>query len=89
MPHVLVRSKIEDYAKWKPVFDEQASFRKSSGSKGENLFRNADNPNELLVLLEWDNMERAHKFAQSTELREAMQRAGVVDKPDIYFLEKI
>ncbi len=21
MPHLLVRSKVEDYAKWKPVFD--------------------------------------------------------------------
>ena len=88
MPYVLVRSKIEDYAKWKPVFDERASFRKSSGSTGENVFRNADNPNELLVLLEWDNLDKARQFAQSPELREAMQRAGVVDKPDIYFLEK-
>ena len=49
MPYILVRSKVEDYAKWKPVFDGQASFRKSSGSKGENVFRNADNPNELFV----------------------------------------
>ncbi len=89
MPHILVRSKVEDYAKWKPVFDEQRSFRKSSGSKGENVFRNADNQNELFVLLKWDNLERARQFAQSTKLKEAMQKAGVVDKPDIYFLEKI
>ena len=89
MSYILVRSKVEDYAKWKPVFDEQRSFRKSSGSKGENVFRNADNPNELFVLLEWDNLERARQFAQSSELREAMQKAGVVDKPDINFLEKL
>jgi heme-degrading monooxygenase HmoA len=86
---MLVRNKVADYAKWKPVFEEMASVRKSSGSKGENVFRNADNPNELFVLLEWDNLEMARQFAQSQELREAMQRAGVVDKPDINFLEKI
>ena len=41
MPYVLVRHKIEDYAKWKPVFDEDATARRASGSKGGQLFRNA------------------------------------------------
>jgi heme-degrading monooxygenase HmoA len=89
MPHILVRAKFEDYARWKPVFDEHAATRKASGSKGGLVFRNANDPNELVVLLEWENLEKAYQFAQSANLREAMQRAGLADQPNVYFLEEV
>jgi heme-degrading monooxygenase HmoA len=89
MPYVIVRHKIEDYAKWKPVFDADAKDRRTGGSKGGQLFRNAHDPNEILVIFEWDNMENVHKFVQAPELAAKMQQAGVADKPDVYFLEEI
>jgi len=89
MPYVLVCHKIEDYAKCKPVFDEQGPTRGANGSKGGRLFRSAGDPNELVILLEWDEMDKARQFAQSEELREAMERAGVADQPDVYFLNEV
>ena len=89
MPYVLVRHKVEDYAKWKPFFDQHGATRQASGSLGGRLFRNANDPNELVVLFEWDDLEKARQFAQSNDLREIMQRAGVADQPDIYFLEEV
>jgi heme-degrading monooxygenase HmoA len=89
MPYVLIRHTVADYATWKPVYDEHANTRKASGSKGARLFRNANNPQEMLILLEWDDLEKARQFTQSAELRQAMQRAGVTDQPDIYFLEEV
>ncbi len=89
MTHLLVRSKVEDYAKWKPVFDGMGAIRKAYGSKGGHVFRSADNPNEVVVLLEWDSVEKARQFAQSDDLRKAMQEAGVSDQPNIYFLEEV
>jgi len=88
MPYVLIRHKIEDYAKWRPEYDEHgASRRKASGCKGTHVFRNSENPNEIVILLEWDELENARQFIQSEDLREAMQRAGVADQPDIYILD--
>ena len=87
MPHLLVHHKVEDYGKWKPVFDEHSSFRSQSGSKGGKIFRSADNPNDLFILFEWDSVENIQKFAQSDSLKEAMQKAGVVGMPDVYFME--
>ena len=89
MTYMLVRHKVEDYAKWKSVYDEHAPTRKAMGGKGSLLLANADNPNELLVLLEWDDLNKAREFAGSQDLREAMARAGVVDVPDIYFCETL
>ena len=89
MSYMLVRHKIQDYAKWKPVFDEHGATRKTSGSKGGHLFRNADNPNELIILFEWDDLKKARQLVQSEDLRKAMERAGVSDKPDIFFLEEV
>lgn len=42
-----------------------------------------------MILFEWDSLEKARKFAQSEDLRKTMQRAGVIDKPDLYFLDEV
>ena len=86
MAYILVRHKVQDFADWKPGFDAHATARGASGSKGGLVFRNADDPNEVVILLEWDDLEKARQFAQSDELREKMQEVGVVDQPDVYFL---
>ena len=89
MSHMVGRHKVEDYAKWKAVYDEHDATRKAMGGRGHLLLRNADSPDELLVLEDWDNLNRAKEFAGSQELREAMARAGVTDAPDIYFCETL
>ena len=69
------------------LFDDHQATRRESGGKGGFLFRNADDPNETVILLEWPDLEDARRFAQSEDLRETMQRAGVAEQPDIFFLE--
>lgn len=44
-------------------------------------------PNEPGILMEWDDLEKARQFTQSEDLCGVMQRAGVVDHSDIYFLK--
>jgi heme-degrading monooxygenase HmoA len=87
--YLLVRANVDDYESWKPGFDEHAATREENGSKGGRLFRSADDPNEVVIILEWNGLEEARRFAQSEDLREAMQRHGVVGQPDIYFLEEV
>jgi hypothetical protein len=42
-----------------------------------------------VILIEWEDLEKARQFAQSEDLRETMERAGVAEQPDIYFLEEV
>ena len=88
MPYILVRHKVEDFDTWKPGYEDHGVVRGASGCKGSQIMRNADDPNEVTILLEWDNLDNARKFAQSDDLREAMQRVGVVGQPDVYFLNE-
>ena len=89
MPHILVRVKVEDYARWKPEFDGMEGLRKANGARDARVFRSADDPNEVVVLLEWDNMENARRYTGLDELREAMQRSGMTGPPDIRFLDQV
>jgi hypothetical protein len=41
---------VQDYGKWKAAFDAHGATRKASGSKGGRLLRNAEDPNELVIL---------------------------------------
>ena len=87
MPYICVRHKVEDWAKWKPIFDEHGATRKAAGSEGTHIFRTCGDPNEVIIMLRWDTLENAQRFAESQDLRETMGRAGVVDQPDVYFLD--
>ncbi len=86
---MLIRHKLADFDKWYPVYKEHATMRKNAGSQSSRLFRNADNPNEALLLFEWDTIENAKTFAHSDELRETMKDAGVLEKPDVFFLDEV
>jgi quinol monooxygenase YgiN len=76
MVYVIAQLKLESYDNWKPVFDERKTMRNEMGSKEARLFRNSDNPNEVVILFEWDNMENARKYMESEELRKTLEKAG-------------
>ncbi len=88
MAYILVHHKIEDYNKWKPVFDNDAGNRAKHGSTGGKIFRNADNPNDIFTLLEISSIEKGKELTQSDSLKEAMKKAGVIGMPEVYFLDE-
>lgn len=89
MPYLLVRHKITDYQHWKSAFDQHGATRKASGSKRGVLLRNIQDPNELVIIVEFEDLSQARQFAHSDDLQKKMREAGVIDQPNIYFLEEI
>ena len=87
MNYILIRHKVADFAKWKPVYDAHEPSRQNAGLKEEHLLRNADDPNEVILLFSTEDLDKAKAFTASDDLRQAMQKAGVSDKPDVYFLK--
>ena len=86
MAVMLVQHKVKDFANWKKVYDSQAALRTSSGELSDQIYHNASDPNQLVLIFKWDSVENAQKFAHSPELKAAMEKAGVEGPPAITFL---
>lgn len=59
MPYLIIRHKVEDYDRWKPVFDGHGLTRAEFGSTGYQLLRSDDDPNELVMMVEVSDLEGA------------------------------
>ena len=86
MAMVIVRHKIKDFDTWKKAFDGHKPAQAAAGLSNPRVFRSADDPNETVVLFDAQDIGKAKTFASSADLKSTMQAAGVVDKPDVYFL---
>ncbi|WP_338729592.1 antibiotic biosynthesis monooxygenase [Haladaptatus sp. DJG-WS-42] len=89
MTHMLVHHRVKDYDAWKKEFDQHAELRKQSGERSHELFCSDDDTNEVTILMEFDTDDHARTFAESDDLRQVMERAGVVGKPDISYLDHV
>jgi len=81
---------VEDYNKWKPVFDSDAPRRDQAGLQYLDVLKNAENANNLAVFFMTPDHKAAKDFI-SDGLRNKMNEAGVVSVPsfimyDIVFL---
>ena len=89
MSHMIVRHKVENYANWKKTFDAFAEVRKAGGEKSFQILHLDDDPNNIMVVFEWDDLQGAKDFMGTPELEAAMIAAGVVEPPDTYFLHEV
>ena len=86
MAHMLIRHKVADFDKWKPAYEDHRSAREAAGLKDLHLWRNESDPSEVILLFEASDVAKAKEFADSPDLKEKMQAAGVQGSPDIVFL---
>ena len=82
-----IRHRVEDYPKWKEVFDSMAEYRRSHGWKGYRIYAIEGDNNHLLVMEEFETEDQIRKALRSDYVRGAMGRAGVSDQPDIQVVE--
>jgi hypothetical protein len=87
MAFLLIRHKVRDFTTWKTGYNGHQLKRTEAGLTEKYLLHSADDANEVVILFEAQDLKQAKAFAASADLREKMQEVGVVDKPDIYFLE--
>jgi len=86
MALLIVRHKVKDYATWRKTYDGDVSRRSAAGLAPGRVTRSVDDPNEIVLLFEAADIEKAKALGASPGLREAMMAAGVTDKPDMYLV---
>jgi len=86
---MIVHSKVEDFEKWKSVFEENSNFRKEAGAQSHRVFQDAQDPNKLTIMFEWESVEKAKEFFRSEEVKQKMKEAGVIEDPQIHFINEV
>ena len=81
-------SKVQDYARWRANFDEDSANRSGNGFGAARVFRSRENPNELTILIEVNDLEKAKRYSTSDELKEKMQRGGVIPPPNFNWINE-
>jgi hypothetical protein len=89
MTTLFVRHAVANYKAWRKVYDDFAPVQKAKGVTAQAVYQAADNPNDITVTHDFATDEAAHAFANSEELKSAMQNAGVVGAPTIWFTNKV
>ena len=88
MVYIISRAEVDDYDKAKKIFDELDELRKSLGQKSIQIFRGVKNPNEVVIVREWESLEKWEQLSSSDEAREKIKESGVVWEPVNYIVEK-
>jgi hypothetical protein len=87
MPYVVVAHKVEDFDRWRPYFNADRANQRAAGLTVRHVLRGADDPQEVVVIFEAEDLGRARELAGSEELRKILQEAGVLGRPEMHFLE--
>ncbi len=80
---LLVRHEVEDYAAWRSVYESVDGLRKEHGCTNAEVLVDSSDKQDVYVLHRFPTVDQAQAFAASSELREAMSRAGVKGAPRI------
>ena len=88
MATMLIQHQVKDFGAWKKTFDSKADLRATNGELSSHIYRSESDPNEITAIFKWDSLANAHKFAQSPELKAAMETSGVEGRPSMYFLNE-
>ncbi|MFL5239838.1 MAG: hypothetical protein ACJ8EL_20015 [Rhizomicrobium sp.] len=89
MSMLIIRHKVSDYGNWRPAFDSHSAMQKAAGLSNPRVLRSADDKNEIVIIFDTTDTKKAKEFATSSDLKDVMTKAGVIDVPTMYYLESI
>jgi hypothetical protein len=85
----LLTHRVEDVDRWKVGFDGHEPARRAAGILGHHINRARDDPHLVTLFLTLSDLDRGKAFASSSELRDVMQKVGVVTQPEIQWLQPV
>ena len=83
----ILKHKVADFAKWLPLFESHDTARLRFGLHNFMIGRGVKDSNMVLVALWMDDFEKAKAFTELPDLKAAMQKGGVIGKPEISFMD--
>jgi hypothetical protein len=79
MIRMICWNEVKDFDAWKAVFDGHAEKHRAAGLTLEGLWRDIDDPNEVVFIFQVSDLEKARAFVTAPAALESSHRAGVTD----------
>lgn len=84
--NLLIQHKVDDYAKWRLVFDQHKDKQLAAGLTNPRVyFTDGDNRN-VSILFDAKDTAKAKEFTESKDLKDTMTAAGVQGTPEFHIL---
>ena len=90
MISVMLRFRVDDYGRWVAIFASRDALRREAGCLGRRVWREAGDPDRIVVMLDWNERGRYEAFAQAgvVQTPEGRARGGIAGEPEIVILEE-
>jgi hypothetical protein len=78
---------VPDFNGWKKAFDSDPLKRKESGVKSYRIFRVADDPNQVIIDLEFDDLDKAKNMYEALKQLWNRVQGSIINNPQSRILE--
>ena len=85
MASMMIRHKVVSYNLWRPHFDAHRPSREGAGVTNARVYRGVEDANDVVVVADVADPEAVKAWASGSDLRAAMENAGVVGAPLVMF----
>lgn len=82
MYYFTIKTKIESYEKWKPVFDSDNSRRLGLGINVVAVMRDIEDENELTIVMSAPDLNTIEARQNNEIVKKKMAESGVIGKPE-------
>lgn len=84
MAQIIANTQVKDFDSWKPGFEAAEPLRNSGGGiSNPRIFRSVTDGNDIVIIFDVEDVDRARAFLTSDRIKEAMKNIGVVNGPRI------
>lgn len=88
MAIVILKHKVENFKKWKPYYDNDRERRQKAGLKEIICGQDSEEPNMVYMIFESNDPSQVRKMIHDPELKEVMDEAGVIERPELIIIEE-
>jgi hypothetical protein len=89
MVKIVMQSHVADFDAWLKMFNENEAFRTGHGATGHTVNRGVDDPNLLVLAVEFATLEGAQSFLADPALKTRMDDAGVDAPPQSWICNEV
>lgn len=88
MASTILAIEVEDYDKWRSMFDSMGEVREEYNIRTGRVYQDVANPNMITVVIEGD-LSDLQAYGESQALKEAMAEGGVVGPPQVSLVNDV